>query len=251
MIAMSACTRLGPMPATTGVSAIPGGQPGGEVQAGFVPGFYLSEATRDRARGEAIPALSGLFDVARLISPENVILGFRMFGSGNDMPGEPFVGWRQALAHDVWLGGVVYGSSTSATSRGASYDALRLGAEAMVDARLVEIAERFAVHVQASVSATHVDAKGSYCTGPNDLGVDCDGGADGNSTARGHLAGVFPAGTATLALDFARSQSSYLHGVRVALVGAAGLMPLLQNGTQVGSWYGSIGVLVTIGFGAR
>ena len=81
--------------------------------------------------------------------------------------------------------------------------------------------------------------------------MDCAGGADANTPAHGHLAGLFPAGTATLALDFARSQHSYLHGVRVALVGAGGLMPLLQNGTQLGSWYGSLGLLVTIGFGAR
>ena len=239
------------MPATTGVSAVPAGQPGGEVQTGFVPGFYLSESTRDRAKGEGIPVLSALFDVDRLISPVNVILGFRIFGRENDTPGEPYLGWRQAIAHDVWLGGVVYGSSTSSTSNRASYSALRLGGEVMIDARLVEITGRFGVHVQASASATHVGASGKYCVDSNGNGIDCTGASDGNTPAQGQIAGLFPAGTATLALDFARSQHSYLHGVRVALVGAGGRMPLLENGIQVGSWYASLGFLVTVGFGAR
>ena len=39
------------MPATTGISAIPAGRPGAELQAGFAPGFYLSQAAADRARG--------------------------------------------------------------------------------------------------------------------------------------------------------------------------------------------------------
>ena len=35
----TACTTLGPMPATTGVAAVPSGRPGFELQGGFAPGY--------------------------------------------------------------------------------------------------------------------------------------------------------------------------------------------------------------------
>ena len=42
VVVVSGCTTLGPMPATTGVAAIPSGRPGVEAQIGVVPSYHLS-----------------------------------------------------------------------------------------------------------------------------------------------------------------------------------------------------------------
>src|SRR5665647_2343303 len=72
---------LGPIAATTGVSALPAERPGGEVQAAVMPVFFLSDATQqDKAPPRADPQLSALFEPDRLFGTKGLILGLRTWG---------------------------------------------------------------------------------------------------------------------------------------------------------------------------
>ena len=247
---LAGCTTLGPMPATTGVSAIPASATGLDVQAGVVPGFYLSNAAQQSTDGAAIPQLSALFDFGALWP--GLIVGARAYGRSGDAIGEPFVGYRTTLDDGISIAGVVYGTANRAGDRGASYDATRAGAEVMVDARLAQPAKRVAVHGQLSGSMTRIAAHGTYCTSAG-YGVDCSdtGGSDpGDLTASAHVSGVYPAGTAKLAIELERDSRRAFHGAELAVLVGVGAMPKVQDGVQIdAAFYASVGLLVTIGFG--
>src|SRR5665647_2649801 len=97
-VLLTACTMLGPMPATTGVSALPAERPGGEVQAAVMPVFFLSDATQqDKAPPRADPQLSALFEPDRLFGTKGLILGLRTWGEEGATPVEPMIGLRRKL----------------------------------------------------------------------------------------------------------------------------------------------------------
>ena len=62
LLFLAACTTLGPMPATTGISAVPAARPGMEAQAGFVPAYFLSTSVQDEAQGTVTSQLSALVE---------------------------------------------------------------------------------------------------------------------------------------------------------------------------------------------
>jgi len=251
ILAVGACTALGPMPATTAVSAVPSG-PGAEAQVGFVPGFYLSRSAQDKAGGTAISELGAQVDPDRWLGLPGLILGARIFGQGGDTPGEPIVGYRHALGDDVSIAGVAYGAGKTSTSKLASYHGAQYGGELALDARMIDIASWLALHVQTAASATRVVGSGTYCADGSGDAVDCNvENPSANHVIDGRVSGVYPAATFTIAADFFRQRDSVLHGVRLAALVAAGEMPLAQNGVQqAAQMYVTGGLTLTLGFGA-
>src|SRR5580693_9452717 len=89
----AACTTLGPMPATTAISAVPSDRPGLEVQAAVVPAFYLSDAAQSSNAGQATSQLSFLLEPDRLLGMPGLIVGLREFGASGDSLVEPYIGY--------------------------------------------------------------------------------------------------------------------------------------------------------------
>ncbi len=84
------CTTLGPMPATTAVSAVPAGRPDAEFQLAAVPGYYLSSSVRQAPTGAGISHLSMLVEPDKLIGVPGLIIGGRA---------EAMAGYRGVLDH--------------------------------------------------------------------------------------------------------------------------------------------------------
>lgn len=231
-IATTGCTTLGPMPATTGIAAVPGGRPGVELQGGLAPGYYLSAATQDpEHRGEAGRQLLALLEPDAWLGVPGLIAGARTEASGGERTVEPFLGFRRRIDDVFSLAVIGHGTVIEGEERGASYRAGRLGAELAGDARLVALVSWLELHAQAAVSAVYLDARGTYCAGDGGLGVDCN--QDGTDRViDGTIRGVFPAATASLALDVARLPRGVFHGGRLALVGTTGMMPQVRDGME-------------------
>lgn len=251
VLVLSACTTLGPMPATTGVSAIPAQRPGFEAQLGAIPAFYLSRAAQDKAGGGPVLAFSTLFEPDRWLDLPGLIIGARLFGQSGDTPGEPYVGYRKKI-DQLSLAAVVYGTGKRSSSKLASYHATRGGIELAADVPLWSPAEWFAMHVQASLEATRIKATGTYCVDMMGLAIDCDQmDMSKNTLIDGAIDGYFPAGTLTLGFDFGRRSTGIFQSARVAILGTTGQMPLVKNGAQVSTdYYASIGLTMTLGLGA-
>jgi hypothetical protein len=245
------CTTLGPMPATTGISAVPSGRPGVEAQFGIVPGYFLSAATQESThKGDPIGQLLALVEPDHWLGTRGLVLGARTWGGDGDQAVEPFLGYRHRLDDNFALALVGHGTRMNGARNGASYRATRLGGEAALDARIIPLTRWLAIHGQAAVSATYLDARGTYCTTADGLGADCDEDG-GNRVVDGTVRGVFGAATATLGLDFGRLPAGSFHSARLALLGAAGVMPQVRDGTETdGVEYVSLGLTLTLGFGA-
>jgi hypothetical protein len=248
LILITGCTTLGPMPATTGVSAVPINRPGAEVQAGPVPGFFLSSSAQANPEGTPIMQASALIEPDRWIGLRGLVLGARLFGQSGDTPGEPYIGYRRSVRDDVSIGAGLYGTSKRTSKNLASYRATRIGGEAAVDARLWE-SEWFGFHLQGALAATHIDASGEYCI--NDSGVAEDCNVDDpsmNNMIDGTQSGVYPAATGTLALAFAKGRDGVFDGARLAVMFATGTMPMMSNGVKTGTEaYASGGLTLTLG----
>lgn len=245
------CTTLGPMPTTTGISAVPNGRPGMEVQAGIVPGYFLSSATREPShKGDPTGQLLALVEPDRWIGSHGLVAGARTWGRKTDGAVEPFLGYRDRLDDALALALVGYGTAMHGAERGASYRATRLGGELALDARLLAPTTWLAIHGQAAVSATYLDARGTYCADPAGLGVDCN--EDGHDRIiDGTVHGVFAAATAILALDFGRLPAGSFHSLRLAVLGATGVMPQVRDGIETaGVHYVSLGLTLTLGLGS-
>jgi hypothetical protein len=252
MIALWAgCTTLGPIPTTTGLSAVPSGRPGVEAQVGFVPGYFLSAATREPTHdGNPTGQLLAVVEPADWLGTAGLVVGARRTGNDSDGAVEPFLGYRHRLGDDIALAVVGYGAQMQAAQRGASYRAFRLGGELALDARLARLADWFAIHGQAAASTTYVDASGTYCADDGGLGIDCSEGGN-NRMVDGTVRGAFVGGTASLALDFGRLPAGSFHSLRLAVLGAAGMMPQVRDGMQTqGTRYLSLGLTLTVGFGS-
>jgi hypothetical protein len=248
---LPACTTLGPMPATTGISAVPSGRPGAEISAGATPGYMISEGTRDGGQdGSPTPQLLGVVEPGRLLGTRGLIAGARYVGRGDDMALEPMLGYRHRITARFTVAAVGHATTMGARADAASYAATRAGLEVSADAELVRPARWLAIHGQATVGATYLDAHGTYCTDAAGQGVDCAAEDDRRVDAR--IQQAFPAATATLAVDLGRDYASSFHGSRIAVMGTAGLMPRVRDGVETGGQhYLTIGLAWTIGFGAE
>lgn len=248
LLLITGCTTLGPMPATTGVTAVPIGRPGAEAQVGPVPGFFLSSSARAKAEGAPINQASLMFEPDRWLSVPGLVLGARLFGQSGDTPGEPYLGYRRELREGLALGGGVYGTHKRSSRQLASYRATRIGAEAALDARLWD-STWVDLHVQGAIAATRIDATGQYCIDDMGLAKDCNIEQPAmNTMVDGAQEGIYPAATGTIALAFAKGRDGVFDGARLALMFATGTMPLMRDGLKIGTdTYASGGLTLTLG----
>jgi hypothetical protein len=249
-VLLTACTTLGPMPTTTGMSAIPANRPGVEVQRGLVPAFYLSDAAQEGEPFTPVTAqTAALIEPDRILGTRGLVVGARQWGESGDAPFEPMVGLRRKVDKTFALAGFAYGTRASGAESGASYTANRLGGEFVVDAQAIPIFSWLALHVHAAVSATWIDAAGVYCAGADGLAVDCE---DTSRRVAGDIRGLYTAATAGLSLDFARRPTGVVHGVRLSFVGSISGMPRIRDGVQEKSddQVRSFGLTLTVGLGS-
>ncbi|HUJ60891.1 MAG TPA: hypothetical protein VLX92_20450 [Kofleriaceae bacterium] len=256
LVVVCGCTTLGPMPATTGLPAVPAARPGVELQAGLVPGFMLSSATTPNPEAGPIPQLSGLLEPDRWFGIPGLVLGARTFGRDGDDYVEPFVGYRRAASRALAWSAIGYGSSGRATDQLASYHAVRAGGELTIDERLFvpddprDDTGWLQAHVAASLAATAIAASGRYCVDPDGNGTDCQSGPGAsNVVVDGSVRGVYPAATATFALDLHHMPAG-VTDARLGLLGTVGYLPRVIDGVQrPGSAWGTLGVTLQLGFG--
>ena len=248
LAAATGCTQLGPMPATTGISATPIGRTSLQGQVGVVPGFYASQSAQNEPKGEPIRVGSLLFEPGKLLHVRGLLVGGRIIGHDNDTPIEPFVGYRHQLSEHVALGGVAFGTAKRTEQNGASYHGTRFGGEAMIEANLAPEAHWFRPRAQAAVSVTRVMASGVYCVTDAGIGTDCS--QDGpNEVVTGKTVGVYPAGTASVTFDVGRHHG-WFDGAQLAVLATVGRMPLVLDGREVGTeTYSSLGATLTLGIG--
>ncbi|HSD86823.1 MAG TPA: hypothetical protein VLB44_04885 [Kofleriaceae bacterium] len=238
------------MPATTGVSAVPIGHPGADVQGGAVPVFFMSQAARGEARADVVPQLGAVLEPDRWLKLPGLVLGARMFGKSGDTLGEPYIGYRTKLNDRVSIGGGAYGTAKRSTAKLAAYHATRVGAEAAVDANLVQATSWLSVHAQAAVAATRIMASGSYCIGAEGQAVDCNvDDPSMNVMIDGKQTGVYPAATGTLSVASTRS-NGFIRGATVSMLGSVGSMPIVRDGVKTGTGaYHGLGIMLTLGLG--
>jgi hypothetical protein len=249
-VCLSACTTLGPIPATTGISAVPNGRPGIEAQAAIVPGYFLSDAAQQSSAGQPTGQLSLLLEPDRWLQVPGLIVGVRRFGSDTDSLVEPYLGYRHRIEDVLSLAAIGYGTSTSASQTLATYHATRLGLEVAADVRLLQLCDWVAVHGQVSGAITELHASGTYCVDTNGVGIDCSTDGTQNTMVDGHIDGAFASGTAQLSLDIGRRPTGVLHDIRIAVLAAVGEMPQLSFGTeQTRATYQSWGLSLTVGLG--
>jgi len=248
-LAAPACTSLGRIPATTGVSAIPANRPGLEAQVGIMPGFLLSEGTQRDPRGNIMGQTSIVVEPDRLLGTQGLILGARSWGQEDDVGREPMIGYRQRYDEHSAFAVVGYGTHLSGESSGARYQGAHAGGELSFDG-MIAGGPWFALHVQATGSLTYLALQGSYCIGEEGFGTDCDNdGSDHRVDA--HLTGLFPAATASFTLDIARRATGVLHGVRLAFLTTYGAMPVIRYAEDYSTTsYASVGLTLTVGIGS-
>jgi hypothetical protein len=248
LVLIAGCTTLGPMPATTGVSAVPINRPGGELQVGPVPGFFLSSSAHAKAEGTPIMQASAIVEPDRWLHLKGLVFGARLFGQSGDTPGEPYIGYRRTVREGLSLGGGLFGTSKQSAQKLASYRATRIGGEAAIDGQVLE-SEWFGLHVQGAVSGTRIDASGQYCVDAMGVAKDCDiENPAMNTLIDGKQQGIYPAATASIALDFAKGRDGVFDGARLALMFATGSMPIMNNGEKTGTdVYAAGGLTLTLG----
>lgn len=249
-LAATACTTLGPTPATTGVSAVPVGRPGVELQAGIMPAFYLSDAANDGSGDKSGTAqVHAIIEPDRILGTKGLILGARKWGEDGDSPIEPMIGYRRRLDSAFSVAGIVYGGHADGSANGATYEAMRFGGELAIDVGIQSRWSWLSGHLMASASATYLDATGEYCVNGGGIAIDCE---DESRRVDGAVEGVYTAATAGMALDLARRPQGSVQSIRLFLLGAIGMMPALRDGIQMPSnnGYFSIGMGLSFGFGS-
>ncbi|HKO51744.1 MAG TPA: hypothetical protein VJV79_28735 [Polyangiaceae bacterium] len=241
------------MPATTGLSAVPVGRAGVELQAAAVPGYFLSSTVQEHAQGAAIGQLAMMFEPGERIGAPGLSVGGRYTGNrGGDGYLEPMLRYRMALDAEERFSAAAIGFGTHARAEreGASYSATRGGLELALNARVTPRSHWGELHAAVSAAATGLDANGKYCLDSNQrFAVDC---TSSNVTGiRAEAGGVYPSATAMLSLDFARHLSGPLHGGSLGLLGSVGSMPRVESGIQAEpASYTAAGLSLTLGLGA-
>src|SRR5438445_3369902 len=197
LLLLSACTTLGPNPATTGVSAVPAGRPSVDGQIGTVPAFYASQSAQNDPKGAAVPQLGAIIEPDRWLKLPGLVVGGRIYGQSGDTLGEPYVGYRMHVEDHLSFGIGAYGSAKRSTQKLASYHGTRMGAEASVDSQLAEVSSWLTLHLQGSLAATRIMTSGSYCVDASGIAKDCDVMTPANNTMiDGKQTGFYPSGTA-------------------------------------------------------
>jgi hypothetical protein len=250
-----ACTTLGPTPATTGLSARPMPRSGAELQAGIMPGHYLSAAVTSDPDSAGIPQLSAVVQADELLGVRGIVAGARVLGEGGDAPLEAVLGYRTTLGADkaTALAVHAYGTRASAEDGPARYEATRIGGELAGDIRLLAPNRWIEPHLFGSFSATHLAAEGTYCTGADGRwGEDCADPPDPpKPMVTSSLDGTFASATVGAAAEILRHRTSWLHGARVAFSASGGMMPRLESGEQRDSTgYFAFGLSLAVGVGA-
>jgi hypothetical protein len=247
------CTTLGPMPATTGISSVPVGRPGGEVGFGVVPGYYLSAGTVQSPEGAGLKQASLLLEPDRLIHVPGVVVGARYVGSAQEGGYlEPLLGYRVHLDDDQRFAamGIAYMTHASGSREGADYKATRGGAEIGFDVRATPKTSGFELHASGALALTGLSASGHYCLDVmNQYGETCADPPVRRTVAS--VSGLYPSASAGLSLEFARRLAIVFHGGRLHLGVSGGTMPTAIGGKQESPhWYGAAGASLTLGFGA-
>jgi len=252
---LCACTTLGPVPAMTGIPTPPLERPGVQLQAAFVPGYYLSSTVTEEPKAAQLPQLAGVLEPDELIHVPGLLAGARYAGDRSAGAAlEPLLGYRTYLDDEkrfslATLGFVAYASGSQ---KGASFTALRGGLEAGVDVRLTPQSHYAELHTNLGATFTGLSADGQYCLGPDArYGVDCptDGSAKPVSAS---ASGIFPSAHTGLSLDFAGRLRTPFQGVRLAADLAGGTLPTEVAGQQHGARiFGSAGLSLTVGIGAN
>ena len=254
LILVTACTTLGPTPATTGLSARPIARGGAEVQAGIMPGHYLSSTVVEQPDAAGIPQLSAVVEVGQWAGVPGLVVGARRFGQDGDAPIEPVVGYRHELGTDgrAALAGFAYGTRASATDNGASYAATRLGGELVADVRVTDRSRWIEPHLFGGLNTTYLDVRGTYCT-TSELrwGADCAQPGDPPSpTMTAAFDGAFVAGNVGASAEFLRDRRGWFRGGRLAATAAAGMMPHLDGGHPAGTRsYAAVGLSLSLAIG--
>lgn len=235
----------------TALNSVPAPAADVELQVGVVPGYYLSDAVQPDAHGGGMEQASLMLEPDELIHVKGLSVGARSIsGAHDDGYFEPMLRYRHWLDHGHYLALAVvgYGTHASGSSSGASYTMTHGGGEVAFDLG-VDHSPWIELHLQGGGSVSGLSASGRYCSGGDGWGVDCPDGNVGDSY--GHVDGAFPAIFGGFSLDFGR-HLGVSHGVRLALLGAAGQMPVLQRGNPERSSRGwsSAGVSLTVAFGA-
>jgi hypothetical protein len=252
LFALSGCTALGPMPATTAVASAPTQRPGLELQVGALPGYYLSSGVQANPKGASISQAAVLVEPDSIIHVPGLVVGGRYIGDSEKggYP-EPMAGYRTFLddGKHFGLSAIGYATHGSGSAKGASYAATRGGAEAGIDFRATPESKWFELHLLASASLTGLSAEGVYCIDADGTyGVDCPDQMPKTqyATARG----FYPAATGGISVDFARRFNGEFHGGRLELLVGGGTMPRVTHGEQESpKSYASAGLAVSIGFG--
>lgn len=251
LVSVASCTSLGPMPATTGISAMPMERPSVELNVGVAPGYYLSANADEEVSGTegttGPQSQSLVFEPDDLFRVKGLVLAVRRFGEGGDAVVEPIAGYRRRLTEMVSVIGLGHASRADGEDNGASYDATRIGGEIGVDAGSELFAGWLRLHAFASLSAMYLDAEGTYCVDASDLAMDC---ADDSRRVMAEMDGLFAAGTAGIAADLFKRPTGTFHGVRAALSGSYGTRPRLERMTETRDDYYSFGLSLSVAFGA-
>jgi hypothetical protein len=260
LASLGGCTTLGPMPSITGASVATEHRPNVELQAGAVPGFYLSSTVASDPEGSPVSQAAAFLEPDDLIALPGLGVGARYVGKAEEGGYlEPMVRYRTNVDDEqrIGVGAVGFGTHASGSDRGASYSATRAGAEIAIDARVNERNSWAELHIYAGAAATGIFADGRYCqSDQNGYAIDCPEDDAGNLTQEGdveaELSGVFPTAFTGASLDIARHLDSAFHGVRIGTYVAGGVMPTYRNGTrQDNKVHTSIGIALTVGLGAE
>ncbi len=247
-LATGACTTLGPMPATTGVSAVPAGRPDLEATIAAAPAYYLSSgATRD-PHGTAVGQLLAVFDPDRLVLPGLVFAARGVASGGAGGFVEPILGYRGALS-DRFAGAVLlYATHASGEQNGASFAVDRFGAELQGDVRVTGESRWLELHLGWGIAVTGLSGHGSYCVDGDGYGVDC---GDSAATADVAASGAYLSASGAVALELFRRRESWFHGGRLAFSVAGGTMPTVRGSAQAdAAAYVSAGLSLSIAVGS-
>ena len=251
-LAVTGCTALGPMPATTATPAIPAGRPSFEVQVGALPGYYLSSSVQKEHKGTAIANAAILIEPDSIIHVPGLVVGGRYVGesSKGGYP-EPMLGYRTFVDGDkrIAVSAVGYATHGSGSAKSASYSATRGGAEAGIDFRATPESKWFELHLMGGASLTGLSAEGVYCVDAQGIyGVDCPDMMP--SFQRATAGGVYPAATGGISVDMGRHFNGEFHGGRVELLVGGGTAPHVTSGVQESARsYASAGLALSVGFG--
>lgn len=254
--AAAGCSPLGPMPATTGTTPIPAPRPGVELEAGAMPGYFLSKSVQERPGGDTFGQLAAILDLGALVGLPGAIVGGRYVGKpeqGGYL--EPMIGYRRFLdeGENISAAAVAYGGRASGEENGASYEATRGGLELSADLQVTPPSRWLELHVFGGGSLTALSADGSYCVDSDGFGIDCPESPDTpRDMARASASGVYPAAFVGAALATGRHLIGPFHGARLGLQVAAGSQPRIEGGEQQdAAGYSAVGLTLAVGLGAE